>query len=192
MTSIQSRAALLGRAAEVVQVAMMAVMFAAFILQVVFRYVLNLPLAWTEEVCTLAWIWGITWGASFVMRNRDDMRFDLIISLLPHSVRRSLTMISSSLLVLIFGLSLPASWSYISFMKVERSASLGIPLNVVFSCYIIFVVALMVRHALIVRDAWHGHLTELAGLDEPIADAANPPGLLRPASPPDPATRRPA
>ena len=62
---------------------MMAAMFVAFILQVVFRYVMNLPVAWTDEVCTLVWLWGILWGASFVMRNRDDIRFDMVYSHLP-------------------------------------------------------------------------------------------------------------
>lgn len=173
MTLSQNQSALLGRVVDSIQVAMMAAMFVAFILQVVFRYVVNLPLAWTEEVCTLAWIWGITWGASFVMRNSDDMRFDLIISLLSHGVRRWLTMISSTLLVVIFGISLPATWSYISFMKVEQTASLAIPFDVVFSCYMMFVIALMVWHALIVRDAWLGRLPAITGIDDPVEEGSS-------------------
>jgi TRAP-type C4-dicarboxylate transport system permease small subunit len=151
-------------AAEAVQVLMMLAMFVAFILQVVFRYVVNLPLAWTEEVCTLAWIWGVTWGASFVMRNSDDMRFDLVITVLSPGLRRWLACFSSFALVLIFGISIPATWSYISFMKVESSASLGIPLNLVFACYMLFVLALMVRHALIGVHALRGDPDDLTGL----------------------------
>ena len=40
----------LRRGAEAVLVLMMAAMFVAFILQVIFRYVMNLPVAWTDEV----------------------------------------------------------------------------------------------------------------------------------------------
>ena len=45
----------LRQAAEAVLVLLMAAMFVAFILQVVFRYALNLPVGWTDEVCTIAW-----------------------------------------------------------------------------------------------------------------------------------------
>ena len=64
----------LRRGAEAVLVLMMGAMFVAFILQVIFRYALNLPVGWTDEVCTLVWLWGILWGASFVLRNREDIR----------------------------------------------------------------------------------------------------------------------
>jgi TRAP-type C4-dicarboxylate transport system permease small subunit len=155
------------RLADAVLALMMAVMFIAFILQVVFRYVINLPLAWTDEVCNLVWLWGIFWGASLVMRNSDDIRFDMVYALLKPQVRRVLTIIASTALVVILALSLPASWSYISFMKVERSASLGIPMNWVFSVYMLFAISMIVRHAGIAYDALRGRLVE----DSVIAQA---------------------
>ena len=63
-------------------------------------------------------------------------------------------------LLTLLGLSLPAAWSYVSFMKVEKSASFGIPLNWVFSIHIVFVVAMIVRHAGIVWDALRDRLVE--------------------------------
>lgn len=143
----------LRRAAEAVLVAMMAAMFVAFILQVVFRYVLNWPVGWTDEVCTLVWLWGILWGASFVAGNREDIRFDMLYSHLPRPLRRGSTVLASTALVLLLAVSLPATWSYVSFMKVERTASFGIPLNWVFSVHVLFVVAMIVRHSAIVWDA---------------------------------------
>ena len=150
----------LRRGADAVLVLMMAAMFVAFILQVVFRYVLNLPVGWTDEVCTLVWLWGILWGASFVMRNREDIRFDMIYSHLPRPVRRGFTLLASGSAVVLLAVSLPAAWSYVSFMKVESTASFGIPFNWVFSIYIVFVVSMIVRHAGIVWDALQGRLVE--------------------------------
>ena len=83
-----------------VLVLMMAAMFVAFILQVAFRYALNLPLAWTDEVCTIVWLWGILWGASFVMRNREDIRFDMLYNVLPRRLRRGFTLVASVLICL--------------------------------------------------------------------------------------------
>jgi C4-dicarboxylate transporter DctQ subunit len=152
--------AALRRLSDAVLVLMMAAMFVAFILQVVFRYVLNLPVGWTDEVCTLVWLWGILWGASFVIANREDIRFDMLYSHLPRGVRRASTVLASGALVALLLYSLPASWSYVTFMKVESSASFGIPLNWMFSIYIVFVVAMVVRHGGIVWDALRGRLVE--------------------------------
>jgi len=162
----------LRRGAEAVLVLMMAAMFVAFILQVVFRYAMNLPVAWTDEVCTLVWLWGILWGASFVMRNREDIRFDMVYSHLPRRVRRAFTVLSSGAIVLLLLGSLPATWSYVTFMKVESSASFGIPLNWVFSIYVAFVLAMTVRHAVIAWDAWRDRLVDDGpGLGETAATA---------------------
>lgn len=143
----------LRRGAEAVLVLMMAAMFLAFILQVLFRYALNWPVGWTDEVCTLVWLWGILWGASFVTSNREDIRFDMLYTHLPRPLKRGGTAVSSAALVLLLAVSLPATWSYVSFMKVERTASFGIPYNWVFSVHVVFVLAMIVRHAAIAWDA---------------------------------------
>lgn len=130
-----------------VLVLMMATMFVSFILQIGFRYVVSKPVAWTDELCVLMWLWGILWGASFVMRNRDDIRFDVLTGHVSRGVRRALTVVVSAVIVAILLLSLPAAWSFVTFMKVEDSAALGIRMDWFFSIYIAFVVAMVVRHA---------------------------------------------
>lgn len=136
-----------------VQVAMMAVMFISFILQIFFRYVLNKSVAWTDEVCVITWTWGILWGASFVMRNREDIRFDVLTSHVSRPVKRGATVLASVAIVGILIVSMPATWSFITFMKVEDSASLGIRMDLFFSIYLAFAVAMIVRHAYIGIEA---------------------------------------
>lgn len=157
--------------AQDVLVLMMALMFVTFIAQVVFRYLINLPLAWTDEVCNTLWLWGILWGAAFVMRSNEDIRFDMLYNSLSMRTKRICTMLASGALVLILLTSLPASWSYVKFMKVEKSASLLIPMNWVYSIYVIFIVAMVLRHARIVWDAWHGRLVEDPILAEAFENA---------------------
>lgn len=151
---------MLRRIAEGVMVALMAIMFTAFIAQVVFRYVLNLPLAWSDEICNFIWLWGILWGASFVMKNHEDIRFDMLFNLMPRPVKRSFTIISSIAIVILLAASLPATWSFIDFMKVEKSAAMGIPMNWVFSLYLVFLIAMCIRHLDIALNALRNRLTE--------------------------------
>ena len=135
-------------------------MFVSFILQVIFRYVINLPVAWTEEVCVIGWLWGILWGAGFVTRNSEDVRFDMVYGLMPRHVKRVFTVVASTAIVVILAISLPGAWSYVSFMKVEKSASLGIRMDWMFSIYIAFVLAMIARHVRIVVEAVLGRLVD--------------------------------
>jgi TRAP-type C4-dicarboxylate transport system permease small subunit len=141
-----------------VQVVMMATMFVSFILQIFFRYVVNKPVAWTDEICVIMWIWGILWGASFVTRNREDIRFDVLTSHVSRPVKRGLTVAASAAVVVILLISLPSAWSYISFMKVEDSPALGIRMDHYFSIYMAFVVAMVVRHLYIGVEALRDRL----------------------------------
>jgi C4-dicarboxylate transporter, DctQ subunit len=154
----------LHRRAENIAALMLATMFACFIVQIFFRYVLNHPVGWTEEVSTLMWIWGVLWGAVFVLRESDEVRFDIIYSAVSERTRRVFTIISSLALVVFYAIALPGVVGYVLFMKVERSAYLGIRFDYLYSIYILFAVAAAVRYAGLAWRAWRGHTpqTELA------------------------------
>jgi TRAP-type C4-dicarboxylate transport system permease small subunit len=146
----------LHRRAENLLVLMILAMFVAFILQIVFRYFLNLPVAWTEEVCVLAWLWGILWGSAFVTRDAEEIRFDMVYSHVSKKTRRVFRAVAGLVFIVVMGIALPATWGYVSFMKVESTAALRIPLSWVFSVYLIFVVAMIARHVHIVWCALRG------------------------------------
>jgi C4-dicarboxylate transporter, DctQ subunit len=132
--------------AENVAAAMLAVMFCAFILQIVTRYVLNNPLGWTLEVCLTAWLWLVLWGGGLILQERDHVRFDILYQGVRPGVRRVFAIISALALVAAVATALPASLDYITFYEIKSSSTLGIRLDYVFSVYAIFSVALIVRY----------------------------------------------
>ncbi|MXP65226.1 TRAP transporter small permease subunit [Roseomonas sp. M0104] len=146
----------LHRRAENVLAALLAAMFIAFIIQIVMRYVVNRPVGWTTEVSTLAWLWGILWGAAFVLRDEEEIRFDIVYGPLPPVLRRLADVITGLSVVAVFGWSLPAVYDYVTFMKVERSAYLGIRFDLLYSIYLAFALAMMVRHGWIAWQAATG------------------------------------
>jgi len=160
-----SAARWLKRRANDVAVGLMALMFISFLLQIAFRYVLNQPLGWTEEVTVLCWVWVVLWCAAFVLSNNDEIRFDIVYTLVPPRVRRLFTAASSIAFVVLLLMSLPASWSYVAFMKREHTAYLHLRLDAMYSIYVIFVLACIVKQARIALRAITG--TDRGDTDTP-------------------------
>jgi len=146
----------LQRRADDVAVALIATMFVSFLLQIVFRYVLNRPLGWTEEVTVLCWVWVVLWGASFIVADADEVRFDIVYNVVPPGVRRVFTVIACVSLIVLMALSLPATWRYVVFMRREHSAYLGMRFDVLYSIYVLFALVCIARQARVAWRAWRG------------------------------------
>jgi len=138
--------AFLYRRAENLLAAMLVAMFAAFLLQITFRYVLNLPIGWTNEISVILWIWIVLFGAAFVVREEEEIRFDLIYGSVGPRVRRVMTLVSAAAIIILYGMSFPAVLDYVTFMKVESTAYLKIRFDWLFSIYIVFVLATIARY----------------------------------------------
>jgi C4-dicarboxylate transporter DctQ subunit len=146
----------LRRWAESVAALLLLAMFLCFILQIMARYVFNYPLGWTDEASVLFWIWCTLWGAAFVLRERDEVRFDIFYSSASKKTRCVFTVITGIAAILLFAIALPAVISYVTFLKVERSAYLGIRLDYLYSIYVVFSVAAIVRYAALTWRAIRG------------------------------------
>jgi TRAP-type C4-dicarboxylate transport system permease small subunit len=151
----------LHRRAENIAVLMLAVMFGAFIVQIASRYVFSLPVGGASELTITMWLWVVLWGAAFVLRERDEIRFDIIYGVVGPGTRRVMTLLASGGLLLLYGYSLPAVWDYVTFMKVQKSSYLDIRYDWLYSIYIIFAVAVLIRYLWIFLRAATGR-----GLDE--------------------------
>jgi TRAP-type C4-dicarboxylate transport system permease small subunit len=142
----------LRRRAENVAAALLAAMFAAFIVQIVFRYFFNFPTGWTSELSVIAWLWLVLWGAAFVVREGEEIRLDLVYGAVGARTRRVMGIVTALSIVVLYALSLPATVKYIAFMKVEKTSYLKIPFDWLYSIYAIFLVAVIVRYLWLL---WH-------------------------------------
>ncbi|MFN3613865.1 MAG: TRAP transporter small permease [Rubrimonas sp.] len=147
----------LGKAAEFAAAMMLAVMFGAFLVTIVYRYVLNWPAGWASELSTVMWMWLVLWGAAFVLREREEIRFDLFYGAAPPPARRAMMVVFGLAVIGLFLLSLPAVWDYVTFMAVQRTAYLRIRYDHLFSIYVVFAVAIVARYGWLVGRAIGGH-----------------------------------
>lgn len=146
----------LARRAENVAAGMLAAMFLAFLLQIIFRYALNLPIGWTHELSVILWVWLVLWGAAFVLTEREEIRFDIIYGAVGPGPRRIMCIITATALILLYLVSLPAVVDYVAFMKVQSTAYLKIRFDLLFSIYIVFVIATVIRYIWLSWQALRG------------------------------------
>jgi TRAP-type C4-dicarboxylate transport system permease small subunit len=153
---MRAAGAWLRRRAEDVAAAMLAVMFAAFLLQILFRYVLNFPVGWTSELTLVMWLWLVLWGAAFVTPEHGEIRFDLLIGMARRRLRIAMGVVTALALLVLYGASLPAAYRYVAFMKVEKSSYLKIRMDWLFSIYLLFLAAILVRYLWILAQLLRG------------------------------------
>jgi TRAP-type C4-dicarboxylate transport system permease small subunit len=158
----------LHRLAEGVAALLLAVIFVSFIVQIALRYLFNWPVGWTTELSLVAWLWLVLWGAAFVLRDEDEIRIDFLTSHAGPRMRRVIGAVAAICVIVLFGMSLPASYSYVSFMKVEKSSYLGIRMDILYSIYMVFAVAVIAR----------GLRQLVRGPAPADPDSAVPPGAL--------------
>lgn len=141
----------LARRADDVAAGLLAAMFATFIVQILARYVLlplfpGINIGWTVELCLTIWLWTVFWGAAFCLREGDHVRFDMLYHAVGPRQRRFMAVAGSLLIAAGMLAALPATWDYITFYKIKKSAVLRWRLDYVFSIYGIFATVIVGRY----------------------------------------------
>jgi len=140
--------------ADDVAVALLTAMFLAFILQITARYVINHPLPWTLELSLTMWLWTVFWGSALCLRHKDHIAFDMIYNHVGARTRKVFGIVSSLAIIVAMLASLPATWDWVSFLTIKKSATLRIPLAYVFSLILLFMAGTIVIYALRLRRIW--------------------------------------
>lgn len=152
----------LRRGAELVAAVLFAVMFGTFVLQVFMRYVFNQPLKWSLEFDLIIYVWIVFWGAAFLVRPNGHISFNLIYDHVSPAVRRVLAIAGALTIAGAFVVALPATFDFVTFMAIESTPVIRWRFDFVFSVFLIFAVALIVRLALqvvrLLQPNWRDHL----------------------------------
>ena len=139
-----------------------ALMFAAFIIQIASRYVFNAPVAWSLELCSIAYVWVVFWSCGLLVRERQQIVFDVIYQAVKPRPRRWLAIANTSALGLVFLAALPGTLDYVWFLRRRESMMLQVPMPIVYACFVIFLAAVVVGSALRLKllfsASWRQHL----------------------------------
>jgi len=139
---------------------MFAAVFLIFNYKIFTRYFEHDEAVWADEVPVILFIWIIFWAQSFIVRDKDQITFDLVYRLLPPRGRRAAALARYLLIGGIFLWSLPGSLGYIQFLWREHTPVLNLPLDWVYSCFGLFLIAVIVRCAFGVRKLLSARWTD--------------------------------
>jgi TRAP-type C4-dicarboxylate transport system permease small subunit len=96
--------AALGRAEELVAMALVAALLIVVNLQIFARYVFHHPFIWPEEVSRLLLVWMTFIGSAALTRRGADLAVDTFIEMLPPGAKRVMLLIRDAVLIVIFAI----------------------------------------------------------------------------------------
>lgn len=133
--------------AEWVTTAMFFAIFAIYILGVVARYVFSAPIAWSDELAMIVFLWCMFLTDAFVSRDSDHVAFDILWGKLPPGGRRVVGLLQTALFGLLFAVAFPTIVDYVMFLWREQTSALEWRLDFVYACFIIYFAMVIVRLA---------------------------------------------
>lgn len=134
--------------ADLIGVLLFITAFLGFIVQIFFRYVVNRPILWTEEVTMIAFVWTVFWAAAFMVNLREHVAFDVVYEVMTPQVKRIMAIFSMIVLIGCFLLLIPATWDYLEFLLRKRSPVLRISMTWIYGGYLLFVVNFTIQAVL--------------------------------------------
>jgi TRAP-type C4-dicarboxylate transport system permease small subunit len=110
-------------------------------------------------------VWCTFIAGALLVSEREQVVFDLVYERCPPAGRRALLLAGSLLLAAILGAALPTLIDYTLFVWRERTSVLEVRLDVAYSCFALFVAAVVVRRLLLVvallRGDWRAILADI-------------------------------
>ena len=148
--------------AEALCAAGFAGVFIVFVYKIAMRYLAHDAVAWADEVSVVLFVWIVFIANGLVVDDRHQIAFDLPYRHAGPNGRRWIGMFRALLIGGILAAALPGALDYIAFLWRERTPVLLWRLDVVYSCFGIFLVATLVRLALrvieLARPGWREHI----------------------------------
>lgn len=115
---------------------------------VIFRYVLNRPIEWLEEVQMMAIVWVVFLGAGAAFREGSHVAVEIVVELFPQKIQKILRVLVSVLIVavLVFLTILSTRYVGISLNSGRRTGILRIPYYQIYGIIPISCVWMTISH----------------------------------------------
>lgn len=114
------------------------VIFGAFIVNVVSRYVLNSPVNACYELCLAGLVWCLFLSAPYAARKHNNVAFTLLYDKVPPFVQVIVRLLGNGFLIFCFGVMLYPCSDWVLFMARRFTAVLRIRMSIIYAPFIVF------------------------------------------------------
>ena len=114
----------------VMAVSGMVLLFVTF-WQVVCRYVLKLPLPWSQDIIRLSFTYLVFWGAAYCVRDKAHLNVDVILTSLPKKLEKLAMIVINLILCAFFAFLIYVGIQFAGTGASQTTSYLPIPM----SCY---------------------------------------------------------
>ena len=118
--------------------AMLLVMLAAFVLGIIYRYLLRDPLSWSYELQSVCFLVVSILACGSAHRNNDHVVFDMLYEKASPKTQCIMRLLSNGLIAVFSCVLIPATALYLLELDGITTPVMDIPLGVVFSSFLIY------------------------------------------------------
>lgn len=104
-------------------------------LQVIMRYILDIPTTWHDEIARYLVIWGVLLGSAVALRDNEHIRVEVLYNFLPKSMKKWVNQFANLTILLFFFVMIVYGFQLVEtkFVSGENSTSGLLPLWIVYS-----------------------------------------------------------
>ncbi len=135
------------KAAEAMATIAFAAMFLLFLAGIVMRYATQAPLAWSDELIMVIFLWTVFLTGGLVITEREQITFDAVYDVVGERARRIISLIAAIVIGGLFLYALPTIVDYIRFLWREKTSAMQWRFDYVFACFAVYWAAVVVRAA---------------------------------------------
>jgi len=119
------------------------IMFVSFVVQVFFRYVLNNPLTWTNDLIVVGFVWTVLLGACYTMRLKKHVKFTMVYDALKPKTAAVFRLLGNLIIAVTFVPLIVPSFNYALFLKFQKTPVFRINYAWIFMPFVYFVIAII-------------------------------------------------
>jgi TRAP-type C4-dicarboxylate transport system permease small subunit len=149
MHTFRTVLSVLGRLEEWLLVAAFSVMGVVLLAQVFFRYVLNAPLIWSEELARYLLVWITFLGINYGLRHRAHIEMEYFFTKFPRLLQRAVPVVTQAFLVVCLVLFLPGAFRFVYAQSGIASSAMQVNMGLV---YLVIPLGMIISAASLATD----------------------------------------